>query len=175
MLHPACSEVTEVQRYLFDLRGYIVVPNALTPEQVAAANAAITQRLHYSPEWLKDSTNCRMGYCTSKSFFSDEDGGRVFRDLINNPRIMPFLREAIGGHRLRLDHDYLDIIEPPSSPDAAGGGPVGLNLHGGNTPYDPGQFYQWENSKMYNGLVRSSDHGGDAGVHVLSLFVNMPV
>ena len=35
--------MTEHERYLFDLRGYLVVENALSPEEVQAANAALDQ------------------------------------------------------------------------------------------------------------------------------------
>lgn len=33
--------MTNDERYLFDLNGYLVVENVLTPEEVARANAAI--------------------------------------------------------------------------------------------------------------------------------------
>ena len=34
---------------------------------------------------------------------------RVFRDMIDNPRVLPTLEELLGP-RLRLDHEYIDVI-----------------------------------------------------------------
>ena len=39
-------EMTEDERYLFDLNGYIIVRGVLTPEEVKMANAAIDNHAH---------------------------------------------------------------------------------------------------------------------------------
>ncbi|HEY9744147.1 MAG TPA: phytanoyl-CoA dioxygenase family protein, partial [Coleofasciculaceae cyanobacterium] len=64
---------------------------------------------------------------------------------IDNPRISPYLLDLLGP-KFRLDHDYIHIIHQ-------GPGPIGSDLHGGGTPYDPCQYYQYKNGRMYNGLT----------------------
>jgi hypothetical protein len=39
-------EMTEDERYLFDLQGFVIVRNVLTPDEVAMANAAIDRHAH---------------------------------------------------------------------------------------------------------------------------------
>ena len=36
--------MTDQERYLFDLQGYLVIPNALSGDQVAALNALLDDR-----------------------------------------------------------------------------------------------------------------------------------
>jgi len=74
--------------------------------------------------------------------------GEPFRALVNNPSITPYLEELLG-ERFRLDHDYADIIRPGT----AQRGPIGTTLHGGGTPFDPSQYYQFREGRMYNGLT----------------------
>lgn len=127
--------MTEHEQYLFDLQGYLVVPNALPQEQVGALNAVLDRKIE--AEVAPDAHTHR--------FFPLLEWGGPYLDLIDNPRILPYL-EAILGVEIRLDHEYLDIIR-------SGKGPIGTTLHGGATPYDPLYSYHYENGRMRNGLV----------------------
>jgi hypothetical protein len=126
--------VNELERYLFDLQGFIVIENALTTEQIKALNKLLDQQITKVDEPGK--LNFRF------------DGllpiGDTFRTLIDNSRITPYLI-ALLGSEFRLDHDYVHIIRQ-------GKGPIGTHLHGGATPYDPCQYYTYRNGRMYNGL-----------------------
>eukprot|EP01045_Picozoa_sp_COSAG04_P035984 COSAG04_NODE_8555_length_958_cov_9.180442_1_plen_68_part_10 len=42
--------LTEHEKYLFDLHGYLVVKAALTPEQLADCRARLAERVAASPE-----------------------------------------------------------------------------------------------------------------------------
>lgn len=47
-------------------------------------------------------------------------------------------------------------------------GPIGCNLHGGGTPYDPCQYYLFNNGRIYNGLTAvayelNDVHPGEGG------------
>ncbi|NJR15503.1 MAG: phytanoyl-CoA dioxygenase family protein [Calothrix sp. CSU_2_0] len=127
--------MTELERYLFDLQGYIVVENALNTEQIATLKQIINQQI----------VNQNQPEASKLRFDSLLNWGKPFRDLIDNPRITPYLAELLGQD-FRLDHDYIHIIRQ-------GEGPVGSFLHGGGTPYDPCQFYEFKHGKMYNGLT----------------------
>lgn len=128
--------MTEQERFLFDLQGYITVPNALDAGQLKDLNALLDQKI---AEQAKEED-------TTKRFGGLLRWGQACRDLIDNPRITPYLDAIYGGGAYRLDHDYADLIR-------SGVSPIGATLHGGSTPFDPGQFYHWHNGKMNNGLV----------------------
>jgi hypothetical protein len=127
--------VTEIEQYLFDLQGFLVVEDALTGAQLAALNEIIDQQIALVDEpgklWLR--FNRLLSW------------GTPFQNLIDNPRISPYLLDLLGP-KFRLDHDYIHII-------CQGPGPIGSDLHGGGTPYDPCQYYQYKNGRMYNGLT----------------------
>ncbi len=128
--------MSEQEKYFFDLWGFLVVKQALSPEQVAALNTLVDEKL--VAESASEKTSHRFGRVL--------EWGPQTRDTIANPRITPCLSELIGP-RARLDHDYLDVILKP------GLGPIGATLHGGGTPFDAGQFYRFSEGRMYNGLT----------------------
>jgi ectoine hydroxylase-related dioxygenase (phytanoyl-CoA dioxygenase family) len=127
--------VTELERYLFDLQGFLVVEDALTTDAIAALNELLDKQIA-----LRDEPG--------KPFFRFDSllpWGKPFRSVIDNPRITPYL-VALLGSQFRLDHDYVHVIRQ-------GKGPIGSSLHGGGTPYDPCQYYIYKNGQMYNGLT----------------------
>ncbi|MBB6053613.1 phytanoyl-CoA dioxygenase family protein [Armatimonas rosea] len=128
--------MNEQEKYFFDLWGFIVVKQALTPEHVAALNALVDTKL--VEESATEKTSHRFGRVL--------EWGTETRETIANPRIVPYLHDLIGP-RPRLDHDYLDVILKP------GLGPIGATLHGGGTPFDAGQFYRFSEGRMHNGLT----------------------
>lgn len=142
--------MTELERYLFDLQGFLVIENALNSEQIAALQAHLDRQIA-----LQDNPQAP---------FLRFDGllpwGQPFRELIDNRAIAPYLSELVGKE-FRLDHDYVHIIRQ-------GLGPIGCKLHGGGTPYDPCQYYLFNNGRIYNGLTAvayelNDVHPGDGG------------
>jgi hypothetical protein len=122
-------------QYLFDLQGYITIPNALDAEQLRELNAIWDA--HIVRDCTPETPNKRWGDLLT--------WGKPFRDLIDLPTVTPYL-EDILGRNFRLDHDYADLIR-------AGKSPIGSILHGGGTPYDASQYYHVKDGRMYNGLV----------------------
>ena len=150
--------MNDQEKYLFDLRGYLVVKNALTEDDVTALSKIFEH----------DTESLRAGFAGSDrgqplakgemawSSCSLLDYGGPFLDLIDTPKLIPYLEALLGPH-YRLDHDYLKV-------DRRGGTKHGLYLHGGGQgagrgrdhvgPHDGGQcYYRYNNDKMYNGLV----------------------
>jgi hypothetical protein len=127
--------MTEHEKYLFDLQGYLVIPNALGPERLRALNAIMEE--HLASEVAPDSRTHR--------FVKLLHWGKPYRDLIDNATLYPYL-EALLGPGFRLDHEYADVIR-------AGKGPIGTTLHGGATPYNALYSYHYENGRMRNGLI----------------------
>ncbi len=127
--------MNEYERYFFDLQGFLVVPDALSADQVSDLNAIMDD--HIACEAEPEMRTHRFGGLLR--------WGQTYRDLIDNPRIAPYLA-ALLGESFRLDHDYADIIR-------SGKGPIGTTLHGGATPFDPSQYYVYKEGRMYNGLT----------------------
>ena len=135
--------MTEVEKYLFDLRGYLVVEDVLSPDEVADFNRAIDEQHLPEPGLANEST-------TFGGFLS---WGKAFCDLLDHPRIMPLLKFILGDG-FRLDHYYgIHLSE----------GTGKLILHGSNTPYDPPEYYHFRNNRMYNGLTVVSWNLADTG------------
>lgn len=143
--------MNEQQCYLFDLQGFLVIEDALTAAQLMAINGAIDQHI------------AALGLPAEKPWLRF-DGllpwGKPFQELIDPIAIAPYL-DWVLGDGYRLDHDYLHIIRQ-------GTGPIGSYLHGGATPFDPCQYYHFQNGRMYNGLTAvayflTDVHPGEGG------------
>lgn len=127
--------MTPDDRYFFDINGYVVVEDVLSPDELHRLNAAIDAKKLPVPQ-ADDPHKQRFG-----GYLQWDEP--LFRALLDHPRVLPYLR-AILGEGFRLDHDYGIYMDP---------GNVGLNLHGGGMPYDPAQYYHVQNERVYCGLV----------------------
>ena len=145
------------EKYLFDLRGYIVVKNVLSSSQIADLSARLEE---------ERKTNPRPILGSDRTIFRNEDDpawsapsllemGGTYLELIDLPVIKPYLTTLLGNH-FRLDHDYVKV--DGAMKDRT------LYLHGGGQgaggpkdlvgPTDGGQcYYRYSNGKFYNGLV----------------------
>ena len=128
--------MNEEERYRFDLQGYLKIENAIEAETVYAMNQWFEEKAETDPEFAgRDGETIKV--------FELLTWGPQFLNLLDNPRVLPYLKEMCGD-RLRLDHDYGLISRRP--------GPK-LTLHGGGTPYDASQYYHCRDGKFYNGLI----------------------
>ena len=78
--------MNEQERFLFDLQGFLVVPNALSADELARLNAAVDEEIEQNTG--KDMRTHRFGGLL--------DRGTTFHFLIDNPRITPYLDELLG-------------------------------------------------------------------------------
>ena len=128
--------MTEQELYLFDLQGYITVPNALNAAQLKDLNRLVDGQLaeHAKP----DERMVRF----DRSLLT---WGAAFRELIDPATITPYLEQLIG-RGFRLDHDYCDVIRGGANRHSG-------TLHGGGTPFDSCMFFKHHDGRMYNGLL----------------------
>ena len=95
--HP--SEITDEERYLFDLNGYLVVRDVLTPEQVQEANDVIdkhsNEMVERSDDELRNAVKDTKLYGMGPG---RKDLGRVlewgseskiFKSILAHPRLVP--------------------------------------------------------------------------------------
>ena len=150
--------MTEEEAYLFDLRGFIVVKNALESNQIDD----LSQRLekHRSSNFNPILGSDRTILDEDKDAWSAPsllELGGTYLDLIDLPTVSPYLTKLLGEH-YRLDHDYAKIDSKMPEREKT------LYLHGGGQgaggpadlvgPSDGGQcFYRYSNGRFFNGLV----------------------
>ena len=159
--------MTDEERYFFDLCGYLIVPEALSPQEVHDLNDAIdanqdkltsqqTSLAFGSPKLAGTSRRKKL----SNLFTMPPPWGQAFRSLLAHPRINPYLNEILGPG-FRLDHAHTVLVQET--------GCEGFTLHGSTGPsFDPNQYYIVRDRKMHNGLtvvawqtmdVKASDGG----------------
>ena len=142
------SGLGPLERYTFDLRGYLLFEDALSRRTVARLLSAIdAQGLAPADETIERQ---RFGH-NGDLFVWD----RAFCDLIDHPLAIAALDLLIGPY-VRLDHAYGITMRPGTS---------GLGLHGPAEPFDASQYYVHRMGTMRNGLVTLSWSlvGGGAG------------
>jgi len=171
---PAETVMTPEQKYLFDLNGFIVIRGVLSPEEIAAANAAIDAN---TPEFKERAESALRNTRDGTPLAGDgktprlDMGGMlgwqkphcdIFRKLLCHPKLVPYLKELVG-EGYRLDHQPLAI--------ASDKGAEGFSLHGGTVSaegqYTPYLAYTYSHGKMFNNLLAASfplvDHPKGSG------------
>ena len=135
--------MTDEQKFCFDLQGFIVVRNVLSPQQCRDLSDLADD---VWPEQTEDGPTRRT-----------EDVSmwhRRFLDLIDHPTILPYLVELIGS-RVRLDHDYCIFMKQ---------GATRNQLHGGPRIYETDHWYHYSDGIMRNGLTVATWALTDANV-----------
>ena len=142
--------VSEEEKYFFDLRGYLIVRNALSAAEVQACNDAID---HYADE-IKTRSLEGGGLARGSSALAGTEGRRElsgmlgwpepyrepFRQLLVHPVVVSRLNE-LSGKGFRLDHGPLLI--------SAHKGAEGHRLHGGGEPFSQSVWYHQQNGKIF--------------------------
>lgn len=168
-------EMTDDEKYLFDLNGYLVVRGVLTPEEVKQANLAIDQHaenfVERSDGALRNAVEGTKLYGTGPGRQDlgqvlewGSDDSKVFQSILAHPRLVP-LFHGILGKGYRMDHLPLVLAQDK--------GAEGFQLHGGTIDcgtgeYNPFLAYSCHHGKIQSALlgvnVMLADHNaGDGG------------
>jgi ectoine hydroxylase-related dioxygenase (phytanoyl-CoA dioxygenase family) len=121
--------MTPEEKFLFDLNGYLVIKNVLSPTEVAELNA------------IADEKFPRAAGVSGAQRARQSSWGKRFVDLIDHPTTLPYLIDLIDP-QFRLDHDYCIFMRE---------GDPGMNLHGGEG-HEGDHWYRYRNGRMLNGL-----------------------
>lgn len=133
--------MTDEERYLFDLNGYLVVRGALAADEMDALDAALERVDVWAEAARRPQTVHNNALKTHLG--PVRDWGPEFLALATHPVVLGYLRELLGPG-LRLDHEYAIYMRE---------GADGLPMHGGGTPYDPAQYYHYRDGRLHNGLT----------------------
>ena len=143
---------SELEIYLFDLRGYLVLENALSQEEVAALNNGIDEILPLEHnEWLGYIQGHTFGDSEGTNLQQIYEGGKPFESLVDHSSWIEKIKYFVGGEGtfdykhgpLFIDENFANIRGP--------GEAIGLHS-GGHTGVKRNQF-RFHNRRFQCGQV----------------------
>ncbi len=142
--------MSDEERYFFDLTGYLVVRNALTPEEMQACNSALDRFADQMSTRPIESQSLAAGSpalvgAQGRTELTGMLGWPApyrepFRRLLIHPVVVSRLN-VMSGKGFRLDHGPLLI--------GAEAGAEGHQLHGAGEPFSPSVWYHQQNGNIY--------------------------
>ena len=124
--------LTDEQKFLFDLEGYIVLPGVLGAGQCDALNRLADR------SWPRREDDGSFRRAEAMSLWDQQ-----FVDLMDHPQVLPVLVELLGS-RLRIDHDYCIFMQQ---------GAPSQRIHGGPRRIETDHWYYYSDGVMRNGLT----------------------
>ena len=165
------KKISEIDKYLFDLNGYIVVKNALKKSEINACNKIIDK--------LKNIKNGEWdGYVHGHNYGGKEglnlqqiyEAGKPFEKLIDHPSWIHHMLEFVGWEGtfdqhhgpLFIDENFANIRGPGEA----------IGIHSGNPEGLKRNHYRYQDDKFHcsqvNILLALTDIGkGDGGTVVI--------
>lgn len=122
--------MTDEQKFLFDLNGFLIIEDVLSPAECEALKEQIYLMKH-DPEKLPETAR-------------HVPGGKL-ELLIDHPKVMPVLYEILGPH-IRMDYGYVIWRKK--------GQRHPLDLHHGGPMPEPMLRYNVAHGRIFSGLVR---------------------
>jgi hypothetical protein len=112
---PTGTHSPEELEYLFDLNGYLILDNAVTPQQLADINAWIDATpCAKTDTWLGNVHTQAFSHTDGLNYQNIIEGGKVFEDLITNPAWIGLVRRFIfNGHTrgLSIHEAFVNVRE----------------------------------------------------------------
>ncbi|MCZ6632484.1 MAG: phytanoyl-CoA dioxygenase family protein [bacterium] len=129
-VHP----MSEYEKFLFDLKGFLVIPGVLTEKEVRIVREHIKTYTE-NPESLLEHHRAPMA------------GPAEF--IIDHPRVMGILQEMIDPRRerIRLESIFISSRSVENTSNQ-------WRPHVGGTNLDPSLTYRFHNGRIYSGMTR---------------------
>lgn len=163
------DEMSEMEKFMFDLQGYLIVPGFLAPQEVDAINAAFDANWHLRRVGA-DATK-RQGYDQFYGMLEwEQPHCQIFRDLLAHPKLVPYLN-TLFGRGWKADHEPFMLTgtaEMSAARESEGDG--GMSVHGGTARHFGGAtYYEYNNGQIRNGMsnciyILKDIEEGDGGV-----------
>lgn len=136
--------MTAEERYLFDLQGYLTIPNVIDADHLRRLNEALDVIEELDESDYPARAHHNNPRTESHLYITDVlEFGQVFSPLIDPPKALPYVEETVGMP-YRLNHAYLI--------SRWGGGFTPFHL--GNTPLSHTCQFRVQNGKFYSTLVK---------------------
>jgi hypothetical protein len=149
----AAVQMSEQEKFLWDLQGFLVVPQMLTRTETARLNGAF------------DAMWDARGDCHQTPAYDEFTGMLTwphphcepFRELLAHPKLIPYMN-SLFGRGWKLDHHPFmitgDVRTKLSKTGFGAGSPGGGRMHGSTRhQFNGSQYYRYANGEMHNGMV----------------------
>ncbi len=163
--------VSDLEIYLFDLRGYVVLPNALTPEEVADLNACLDAIPPLKPgEWYDYIHAHQYGATDGINLQQIYEAGEPFEKLIDHPSWIDKVKYFVGGEGT-FDYHHGPLFIDENFANFRGTGEA-IGLHSGGYPPIHRNQFRYHNGRFMCGqidiLIALTDIGlGDGGTMII--------
>jgi hypothetical protein len=137
---------TEMEDYLFDLRGYLVLEGAVGPEQVRRINAAIDAIPPLADgEWFGNvQGHSYHGEIDGRNLQNIVEGGAAFEELIDHPGWIEHVRRYVGeSEGLFIDECFVTLRGPSEF----------INLHNGGDNRRTRYQFRYHNGRFHCGQI----------------------
>ncbi len=164
--------MSDREKYLYDLQGFLVVRNLLSMEEVKALNDALDANAHKTSDHgipggpdgtpLEGTRSQYIHYHRMLTW--DQPHCQSFRDLLAHKKLIPYLNTMMG-RGWKLDHN-IDVLTSKT-------GAEGLPFHGNSTGKFAGStYYMYDDGRMRSGLIvcqfyLKDVNPGDGGLTVI--------
>ncbi len=152
--------MNDADKYLFEVHGWLRIEQVLSPDELAAANAAVD--LHAERIQLRPNDLARDSSSLTGDKGRGDLGGMLtwdkphcdpFRDMMVHPKLTPYLEYLLGpGFRL----EALSAITMDK-------GAEGFWFHEGGEPFDRSRGFIYRNGRMYTGMTNAAVQLADVG------------
>jgi ectoine hydroxylase-related dioxygenase (phytanoyl-CoA dioxygenase family) len=102
--------LSDGQRHFFATQGYLVLPGALAPAELAAVRRAADAA---EARWRADPALPGVRRPDLEQVLGIMEYAPVLAELLEHPRVFPIVRELLGPDLMMLDHDY--FMTPPGA------------------------------------------------------------
>jgi hypothetical protein len=162
---------TDLEIYLFDLRGYLILKNALTPQEVAAMNAILdTVPPIKQGEWWGNVHAHSFGTTDGLNLQQIYEGGEPFEALIDHPSWIEKVKFFVGGEGT-FDYNHGPLFIDENFANFRGPGEA-IGLHSGGHTHTKRTQFHFHNGRFHCGqiniLLPLTDFGpGDGATMVI--------
>lgn len=172
VMFPDARRPTDVEEYLFDLQGFIVLRGALSREEVQAGNMVVDRIPRSIPRdgWFGYVHREDHPEHRGISYQQIYEGGEAFEALIDHPSYINYVLRFVGGQGtfdyhhgpLFIDENFFNIRGPGEA----------IPLHSGGHDRSKRQQYRYHNGRFQCGqvdvLIAYTDIGpGDGATMVI--------
>jgi hypothetical protein len=142
--------MNEREKFLYDLQGFLLVKEFLTPDEVKALNAAFDANWNKCIDDPNSHPDGNMAGTHPRGYFSgmltwDKPWCQPFRELLAHPKLIPYLN-TMFGRGWKMDHSPFMLTSTT--------GAEGLRLHGSTSRlFDGSQYYTYANGQIRCGMI----------------------